>query len=137
MPTIEPRKLVAYILAKTGCIHPFRISRILALAEIRYLERMNKRLMNLEYRGFDKVFYIEGLKEIIENDQCFKIIEGDPSRNIKGCVEYICEEPVIPSEVREVIDEAINTASNLSDDELNDLVIENPLFKKLLKPMNT
>jgi hydroxypyruvate isomerase len=129
---ITLRDLLGYVLAKTGCIHPFRISRIIALAEILYMRRNNKRFTNIKYVGFDKVFYIEGLKETVENDACFERREGDPSKHIRGCIEYKCEAPNLPSDVREVIDEAINTASKLNDEELNKIVIDDPLFSRLL-----
>ncbi len=129
---ITLRDLLGYILAKTGCIHPFRISRILALAEILYMGRNNKRFTNVKYVGFNKVFYIEGLKETVENDNCFERREGDPSKNIMGCIEYNCEEPDLPNDVKEVVDEAINTASKLNDEELNSIVANDPLFTRLL-----
>lgn len=126
------KEIIAYIVSKTGCIHPFRISRILALAEIRALEEENKRLTSFVYRGFDKVFYIEGIKELVEKDECFRIREGDPERGIRGCIEYICPPPRLPENVEKYLVEAITRAKELDDNELNKVVVEHPLFKKLL-----
>ncbi|OYT38339.1 MAG: hypothetical protein B6U89_06090 [Desulfurococcales archaeon ex4484_58] len=124
--------ILGYILSRTGCIHPFRISRIIGLAELLYLEEKGERLTNLKYYGFNKVFYIEGLKEVIKKNDCFVVREGDPSRGIRGCIEYVCNEPVLKGEVKEFLDKALARSADLSDEELNQLVVEHPLFSKLL-----
>lgn len=125
------KKLVAYILSRLGCTHPFRVTRILALAELRALERGVGRLSNMRYIPGPGVFYVEGFKEAIEGDECFTKRKGDPSRGTKGCIEYKCEPPSIPAEIAELLDEAIETARGLDDMELNRVVVEHPLFKKL------
>ncbi|ADI31239.1 hypothetical protein [Staphylothermus hellenicus] len=132
---IELEKIIGYILSETGCMHPYRLSRVLALAELEYYEKYGERLTNAEYKGFDKVFYIEGVKELFENNKCFNKREGDPEKGIKGCIEYTCQKPVISEKYREPIDKAIAQAKNLTDEELNELVFRNPLFNKFLKPM--
>ncbi len=131
MMTVGIRDIVAYILSRTGCLHPFRISRIMGLAEILGLKENGKRLFNLVYKGFDKVFYIEGLKDSID-DECFNKVEGDPVKGAHGCIEYNCAEPRIPEDVKTYLDLAIEKASGLSDEELNSLVVNDPLFSKLL-----
>ncbi|ABN69806.1 hypothetical protein Smar_0702 [Staphylothermus marinus F1] len=128
-------KIIEYILSETGCIHPFKLSRIIALAELEYYEEYGERLTNAEYKGFDKVFYIEGVKELFENNKCFNRREGDPEKGIKGCVEYTCQKPVIPEKYRQFIDKAIAQAKNLRDEELNELVFRNSLFNKFLQSM--
>ena len=125
------REIVAYILAKAGCTHPFRISRYLALAEMEWLERRGERLTNLKYVKGPGVFFIEGVKEIIEQDPCFKIHEGDPSTGRRGCVEYVCGEPSLPEDVKRTIDEVIQRYSGIGDMELNKLVVDDPRFSKL------
>jgi len=125
------RNIVAYVLARAGCTHPFRISRYLALAEMEWLERKGERLTSLKYVAGPGVFFIEGLKEIVEADPCFRIHEGDPSTGRRGCVEYVCEGPELPDEVKEVIDQVIRKYSGVEDMELNKLVVEDPRFPKL------
>lgn len=125
------KEVVAYILARTGCIHPFRISRLLALAEMEWLERRGERLTDLKYMRGPGVFFIEGLREIVWADPCFRTHEGDPSAGVMGCVEYVCGEPDLPRDVRTLIDEVIQRYSGMGDMELNDAVINDPRFTHL------
>ena len=122
---------VKYILAKTDCIHPFRLSRILALADMKHLKEKGKRLTDATYRRGPGAFYIEGLKEEITNNPCYVKREGDPDKGIKGCIEYKCDPPELPGELAGYIDEAIKEASSLDDMDLNKKVVENPLFERL------
>lgn len=125
------KRLVAYILSRLGCTHPFRVTRILALAELRALERGLPRISNARYVPGPGVFYVEGFKEAIQGDDCFYKREGDPERGVRGCIGYRCEPPSIPGEIAELLDEAIEASKGLDDMELNRLVIEHPLFKRL------
>jgi hydroxypyruvate isomerase len=84
----ETKETIAYLLKRTGCIHPFRMSRILAYAELLALNDSGIRLTNLTYKYAVGVFYIEGIKEMIKQDECFVKHEGDPEKGIKGCIEY-------------------------------------------------
>ncbi len=126
------KEIVAYVLARAGCTHPFRVSRYLALAEMEWLERRGERLTKLKYVAGPGVFFIEGIKEMIENDHCFIKHEGDPSTGRKGCIEYVCEPPSLPEDVQEVVDGVIQKYSGIEDMELNRLVVEDPRFKKLV-----
>lgn len=125
------REIVAYILARSGCTHPFRVSRLLALAEIEWLERKGKRLTGLKYVRGPGVFFIEGLKELIEHDPCFRLHEGDPATGRRGCVEFVCGEPELPPEVRAVIDEVLSKNSGVGDMELNEAVVSDPRFARI------
>ncbi len=122
---------VKYILNKAGCIHPFRLSRILALADLKYLRDKGERLTDATYRRGPGAFYIEGLKEEISDNPCYVKREGDPDKGVKGCIEYKCEPPELPSEPARYIDEAIKEASSLDDMDLNKIVVKDPLFEKL------
>ncbi len=128
------RSIAAYILTKLGCLNPFRISRIIAYAELMYMKEHGDRLTDLVYKGFDNVFYIEGLKEAIDNE-CFVKVEGDPSKGVHGCIKYTCEPPVIDEVTRKYLEKAIEEIRSLSDRELNDLVVKNDLLKKIMLPM--
>lgn len=126
------RDAVAYILHRMGCTHPFRLSRVLALAELRAMERGLGRLTDARYVAGPGAFYIEGVKEAIEGDECFVKHEGDPATGRKGCIEYRCEPPAgVPAEAKTFLDEAMEEARRLDDMELNRRVVEHPLFKKL------
>jgi hydroxypyruvate isomerase len=121
-------------LSRMGCVHPFVFSRVLALAELKSLEKRGKRITeDLVYVAGPGTFYIEGIKEIIESDECFVKHEGDPSTGRKGCIEYRCPPPSIPEEDKAFLDEAIEEAKNLSMEELNNRVINHPLYRKLVR----
>ena len=129
------RDALAYILSRMGCVHPFVASRVLALAELRWLEERGERLTNLTYVSGPGVFYIEEIKDVIESDSCFAKREGDPSTGRRGCIEYRCAPPSLPEDARSVLDEAIEKAKGVDEMDLNSMVIGHPLFAKLARPM--
>lgn len=104
---IRGRDVVAYILYRMGCTHPFTVSRVAALAELSYMSLNGERLSDLVYAAGPGVFYIEGFKEMIDADACFKKHEGDPSVKRRGCIEYTCPPPSLPEEAARLLDEAI------------------------------
>ncbi len=125
---------IKYILSKEGCVHPFRLSRILALAEIEYYKDKGSRLTDATYVMGPGVFYIEGFKEIVESDPCLEKKKGDPQKGTKGCIHIVCgETPRLPGEAAGYLDRAIEKARGLDDLELNSLVVNNENFKKLAK----
>ncbi|MCE4614195.1 MAG: hypothetical protein F7B60_01510 [Desulfurococcales archaeon] len=125
---------VKYILKNLGCIHPFRLSRILALAEIAFYRDYGERMTDIIYKEGPGAFYIEGLKELVEKNSCFARQEGDPERGKKGCLEYICQLDVeIEGKYQRYLDEAIAEAGSLNDMELNEAVVNDSLFRKLLE----
>ncbi len=130
--TVKLRDAIAYVLSRLGCTHPFRLSRVLALAELKHLEREGARLTDAKYVGGPGVFYIEGVKELTETDQCFYRIEGDPGRGVRGCLGYRCGQPKLPEKAKAYLDEAIELSKNLEDVELNRMVVSHPLYKKLV-----
>jgi len=132
MKAIEAKSLVGYMLSKLGCAHPFKLSRFLALVELEYIKRTGRRLTCLGYVEGPGTFYIEGLKELFD-DPCFKKREGDPSRGVKGCVEYVCDPPRVPPEVEEITNAMVEKYSGLEDLELNSIVVSDNLFKTLVK----
>jgi len=129
---IRGRDVVAYVLSRMGCVHPFTVSRVVALAELLSLERRGSRITELRFVKGPGVLFIEGLKESVEKDPCFEIREGDPSTGRRGCIEYRCDPPELLREVAELIDDAIARARGLSDYELNSLVVNHPLFERLV-----
>jgi hydroxypyruvate isomerase len=130
---VKGRDAIAYVLSKLGCQHPFVFSRIILYAELEYLKDKGERLTDFTYIGGPGTFYIEGLKEIIEPDDCFEKREGDPSKGIRGCISYRCPPPELPEEAKEYLDKAIEELKGLSDFELNKRVLEHPYYKKLVK----
>ncbi len=125
------KDILAYILAKTGCIHPFRASRFIALLDLEYLKEKGTPLTGLKYVEGPGVFFIEGVKELVESDECFNKREGDPATGRKGCIEYKCAPPKLPEEIREKLDSILEKYSKLDDMKLNEIVMKDPFFKKL------
>jgi hydroxypyruvate isomerase len=124
------REVVGYILARLGCLHPFRLSRLLALAEIESIRRRGTRLTSLRYVAGPGTFYIEGFKELVKSE-CFEKVEGDPERGIRGCIKYTCPEPALPDDARAIIDQVIERYGRAGDEELNRMVVENDVFRRL------
>ena len=117
---------VAYLLSKSGCMHPFRISRILVLAYWRGAEELGR---EMTVRGESFGFYVEEIPRVVEN----MIARGCAEKNEEGrCVRYKCEEPQLPEGVKEVLDSVYEETKNVSDIELNRLVVRDPRYKKLV-----
>jgi len=123
---------VKYILKRKGCLHPFMISRILALSEILYYKDHGKRMTNTTYVAGPGTFYIENLKELLNNDSCFEKKEGDPERGIKSCIQYTCPfENNFDEQYRKYLDKAIEMSMKMDDIKLNELVVNDPVFNKI------
>ncbi len=131
---IEGKALVAYVLGRIGCTHPFKLSRILALIDIEWLRDRGERLTDIKYIRGPGVFYIEGLKESVENNSCFYKREGDPKTGRRSCIEYRCEPPSISEDVRSFVDNILKRVSGLEEQKLNEIVVNNELFREISTP---
>ena len=129
MGMVYERKIIEYILYKTKCSHPFRISRILLLSEWDYFDKYREKLTSFRYVAEPFAFYVEGLKDIIDNliDENCAVL-----RQEKKCIEYICSQPMLPGKIREIVDTIIDKTSMLSDHELNRLVVNDKRYRGLL-----
>ncbi len=122
--------IISYIVWKGGCLHPFRISRILMLVEWEYEGRYGKRLTDLKYVCEPFGFYIEGFSELIKGNPCLRKKKLEKE---KACLEYVCEnEPKCKDVIREVIDGILEKVKRLDDVELNRLVIRDERYKRYL-----
>ncbi len=131
--TIPLRDAIAYLLWRHKCIHPYRISRILVLANWRAEEKLGKPITRFSVEGFEAGFVIPEIGEIKE-----KVKKGEEKCIVpneeKKCFEYTCNEPVnIPREYAEIIDQVYEETKNLDDVSLNRLVIRDPRYKELLE----
>jgi len=92
------------------------------------MELTGARMTSFKYVKGPGVFYIEGLKEMLKGNQCFRVNED------RHCIEYVCEgKPSVAGEHRTLLDRAIEEASGLSDRELNNLVVTRKLYDQLFK----
>jgi len=121
-----------YVLYKMGCIHPFQLSRILALADILALKETGTRATDARYVAGPGVFYIEGIKERFQDDPCIDKIEGDPAAGRRGCIRYVCSEPPEPAyHAKKYLDTAISEAQVMDPKSLNEIIISHPLYKMI------
>ncbi len=132
MARVGWRRLLARMLSLTGCIHPFRLSRLAALVELEYMARTGERLTDARYVSGPGVFFIEGFDSFVDGE-CVLKREGDPSRGVRGCIYYSseCTVPELPGDVEELVRHVIDEYSDLSDEDLNSRVVGHPLYKKL------
>lgn len=123
------KEIIEYILYRQKCVHPFRVSRILLLAEWNYNEKYGEKLSNFKYVAETFAFYVEGLKDILDEliDSGCAVLRQD-----KKCIEYLCSRPDIPEKVSSIIDEVIDKTDKLSDRELNRIIINDVRYHKLL-----
>ena len=114
-----------YIIKRLGCIHPYRISRILVLANWKAIEDKGCPIVYFNVSGFEAGFSVDELSKL-KNDKCIRINKEN------RCMEYICEDPEIDEYDKKIIDEVIEEVSGLSDIELNRVVIRDRRYKELL-----
>lgn len=131
--TMSSKEIVAYVMWKLGCTHPFRISRLLLLAEYSYRETYGKALAeDLTYRGADFGFYIEELPRIIEEYEKSGCIERDERRR---CLKFTCNPPSLSGVEKKLLDKIIDETRKLEDKQLNKLVLHHPLYSEIVKEM--
>ncbi|RLG44212.1 MAG: hypothetical protein DRN78_00455 [Thermoproteota archaeon] len=121
------RDVVAYMVTRLKCVHPFYISRVLVLANWKAIEGLGKPMVEFSIEGFEAGFFIPELGELIDKDPCFE------RNKEKKCIEYVCDEPAIPSEYKEILDNVIENTKSLDIRELNRLVIRDPRYNELLR----
>ncbi len=127
------RELLAYIARREGCIHPFRASRALVLANWRALEELGRPLADFRVEGFEGGFSIPELEKVKDaamdgRDECLRI-----NRDRK-CVEYACGAPVeLEEDLSRILDQVLDQVKGLDDVSLNRLVVRDPRYRKLLE----
>jgi len=119
------KNYAGYIVNKLGCVSPFFISRVLVLSNWKALEDMGAPLVKFRVSGFKAGFYIEGLKDILE-DECFQKNEE------RKCIEALCDFD-LPEDKRKIVDEILERVRSLNEVELNRLVINDPRYKEMLE----
>jgi len=123
---LNMRNVALYIVWRTGCIHPFRISRLLVLANWRSIKEKGKVIAKFKVSGFEAGFSIDELPEI-RDDECISLNED------RRCLEYICEPPQIDEDYKNIIDKVIDETRDLDDISLNRMVIHDHRYKELLE----
>jgi len=122
-------KIIKYLLRRCGGLHPFHISRILALLDLKHLKEKGEKLTQLDYQRTPYAFYSNRLTEIISNIDVEKV---KPEGGGVGKLVLKTEEDVdLPGELKNDVEEVLEKVCGLSDDELNRMVIDDPLYDRL------
>ncbi len=121
------RDIIIYLLKDCNGLHPFYISRIAALLDIQYLEERGKKLTDFDYHKMPYGFYSEKIPEILNQLPVEKV------KSESGSYLILTEDVPfnLPDEVREKIDAILDKICDLSDDEINKLVVQSPYYDKL------
>ena len=121
------RDIVAYLLKECGGLHPFHISRIMALLDMDYIERTGKKLTDIDYIKSQYGIYSEKLPKIIE-DLPVEKIKAQPYSYLVLKEEVPID---LPEEVMDRINNILDQVCDMNDAELNMKVLNSPHYKEL------
>ena len=124
-------KIVRYFFSKLGCVHPFRISRLVLLAEWLYKDKYGSTLSTgFRYVAEPYGFYVEEISKIMDKlGKTGCVVKDDKNK----CFIYKCEAPKLDEDVVKVVDDVVNKFASLSDKELNNIVVNDERYKVFLK----
>lgn len=122
------KDIILYILKECDGLHPFHVSRIIALLDIVYLKERGKKLTDFDYQKMEYGFYSHKIPETLNGLPVEKVKEEGRS------YLRITEENVkvnLPEEVRKKINKILDEICDLSDYEINIKVISSPYYRDL------
>ncbi len=121
------KDIIAYLLKECGGLHPFHISRIMALLDMEYIKEKGKKLTGIDYQKNEFGIYSNKLPQLIEELPVEKV-KAQP-------YGYLVLKEDVPTnlsdEVVEKINKILDEVCELSDAELNMKVLNSPYFDKL------
>ena len=121
------RDLIAYLLKECEGLHPFHISRILALLDMKWIEKYGKKLTDIDYQKTQYGIWSYKLPEIIEELPVEKV-KAQPY----GYLILKEDVPVnLPEDVLSTLNSILDEICELSDSELNMKVLNSPFYDKL------
>jgi hypothetical protein len=121
------RNLIAYLLKECGGLHPFHISRILALLDMKWIEKYGKKLTDIDYQKTKYGIWSNKLPGIIEELPVEKI-KARPY----GYLILKEDVPVnLPEDVLSTLNSTLDEICELSDSELNIKVLNSPFYDEL------
>ena len=123
------KDIVAYLLRECGGLHPFHISRIVALLDMKYLEEKGKKLTEVDYQKTPYGFYSNKIPEILNELPVEKVEEeGYKYLKLKDDANFKIE---LPKEIEKKINELLDEICELSDEELNKRIIQSKYYQML------
>ncbi len=123
------KDIVVYLLKECDGLHPFHISRLIALLDMKYLEEKGKKLTELDYQKTSFGFYSEKLPQILDELPVEKV-QGEGYKYLK-LRDDAKVEGKLPEEVRKKIDEILDEVCELSDAELNTKILNSKYYELL------
>ncbi len=121
------KDLIVYLLRECNGLHPFHISRILALLDMEYIKKTGKKITSLDYEKTEYGLTSNKLAEIIKELPVEKI-EAKPY----GYLVLKEDIPVnLPDDVENTLNNLLDEICDLNDTELNLRVLKSPLYKDL------
>lgn len=121
------KDLIVYLLKECNGLHPFHISRILALLDMKWIEKNGEKLTDIDYQKSQYGIWSEKIPKIIEELPVEKV-KAEPY----GYLVLKEDLPVnVPEEVMDALNELLDEICDLSDAELNMRVLNSPLLDKI------
>ncbi len=121
------KDIIIYLLKECNGLHPFYISRIVALLDIQYLRERGRKLTDFDYHKMPYGFYSEKIPSVLNELPVEKV------KSESGSYLILTKDVPfnLPDEIREKINKILDEICNLSDDEINKLVVQSPYYDKL------
>jgi len=124
---VYEKDLIVYLLKECNGLHPFHISRILALLDMKWIEKNGEKLTDIDYQKSQYGIWSEKIPKIIEELPVEKV-KAEPY----GYLVLKEDLPVnVPEEVMDALNELLDEICDLSDAELNMRVLNSPLLDKI------
>jgi hypothetical protein len=127
----ETQEIIQYILARTGGISTFRLSRTLLLLDLEWNRAKGGKRTELHYVLYPSGFYIEEFPDFLENiEGVEKVVDEKTNKKVFRLKSDI--EPKISEEVGALLDRILEETKDMDDHALNQYVISREDYKKLL-----
>ncbi len=129
--------LILYLFKKCGNMHPFRLSRIIALVDIEYIARKGYKLTELDYQKTPVAFYSDALSKVIQKLLNLGFLKKIPPANGKpgylslNITDLTTFEIKIPEDTEKLLDEILSKTCKMDNDALNALVVSSPHYADL------
>ncbi len=123
------KDIVLYLLRVCEGLHPFHISRLVALLDIKYLRDTGRKLTDIDYQKTPYGFYSEKLPKILEELPVEKV-QGERYKVLR-IKDDATVEIHLPEDVIKNIENLLNEVCDLSDEELNLRVLKSSYYERL------